>query len=72
MNRPYIFCNMMTALDGKITGSYMETPQCCAACFHSNAREITAARRLSAKTESEKHRALWARCFSTRRNRNVK
>lgn len=27
MNRPYIFCHMMTALDGKIMGSYMETPQ---------------------------------------------
>lgn len=27
MNRPYIFCHMMTALDGKIIGSYMETPQ---------------------------------------------
>ena len=27
MNRPYIFCHMMTALDGKIVGSYMETPQ---------------------------------------------
>ena len=27
MDRPYIFCHMMTALDGKIMGSYMETPQ---------------------------------------------
>lgn len=27
MNRPYIVCNMMTALDGKITGPYMETPE---------------------------------------------
>lgn len=27
MNRPYIFCHMTTALDGKIMGSYMETPQ---------------------------------------------
>lgn len=27
MNRPYIFCHMMTALDGKIMGNYMETPQ---------------------------------------------
>ena len=27
MNRPYIFCHMMTALDGKIMGSYMERPQ---------------------------------------------
>lgn len=27
MTRPYIFCHMMTALDGKIMGSYMETPQ---------------------------------------------
>ena len=35
MNRPYIFCHMMTALDGKIMGSYMETPQGSAAamCF---------------------------------------
>lgn len=27
MNRPYIFCHMMTSLDGKIMGSYMDTPQ---------------------------------------------
>ena len=27
MDRPYIFCHMMTALDGKIMGNYMETPQ---------------------------------------------
>lgn len=27
MNRPYIFCHMMTSLDGKIMGSYMETPE---------------------------------------------
>ena len=27
MNRPYIFCHMMTALDGKIMGSFMETPE---------------------------------------------
>lgn len=26
MNRPYIFCHMMTSLDGKIMGNYMETP----------------------------------------------
>ena len=26
MNRPYIFCHMMTSLDGKIMGKYMETP----------------------------------------------
>lgn len=25
MNRPYIFCHMMTSLDGKIMGKYMET-----------------------------------------------
>ncbi len=25
MNRPYIFCHMMTSLDGKIMGNYMET-----------------------------------------------
>ena len=25
MNRPYIFCHMMTSLDGKIMGRYMET-----------------------------------------------
>ena len=25
MNRPYVFCHMMTSLDGKIMGSYMET-----------------------------------------------
>lgn len=28
MNRPYIFCHMMTSLDGKIMGKYMETPEC--------------------------------------------
>ena len=27
MNRPYIFCHMMTSLDGKIIGDYMETPE---------------------------------------------
>ena len=27
MNRPYIFCHMMTSLDGKITGNYMNTPE---------------------------------------------
>ena len=27
MNRPYIFCHMMTSLDGKIMGAYMETPE---------------------------------------------
>ena len=27
MNRPYIFCHMMTSLDGKITGRYMEMPE---------------------------------------------
>lgn len=27
MSRPYIFCHMMTSLDGKIMGSYMETPE---------------------------------------------
>lgn len=27
MNRPYIFCHMMTSLDGKIMGKYMETPE---------------------------------------------
>lgn len=27
MDRPYIFCHMMTSLDGKIMGDYMETPQ---------------------------------------------
>ena len=27
MNRPYIFCHMMTSLDGKIMGSFMETPE---------------------------------------------
>lgn len=25
MNRPYIVCHMMTALDGKITGPFMNT-----------------------------------------------
>ena len=27
MNRPYIFCHMMTSLNGKIAGSFMETPE---------------------------------------------
>lgn len=27
MDRPYIFCHMMTSLDGKIMGSYMETAE---------------------------------------------
>lgn len=27
MDRPYIICHMVTALDGKITGAYMETPE---------------------------------------------
>lgn len=27
MNRPYIFCHMLTSLDGKIMGKYMETPE---------------------------------------------
>lgn len=27
MNRPYIFCHMMTSLDGRIMGKYMGTPQ---------------------------------------------
>lgn len=27
MNRPFVFCHMMTALDGKIMGDYMETPE---------------------------------------------
>lgn len=27
MNRPYIFCHMMTSLDGKIMGDYMDTPE---------------------------------------------
>ena len=31
MNRPYVFCHMMTSLDGKIMGSYMETPEASAA-----------------------------------------
>lgn len=27
MNRPYIFCHMMTSVDGKIMGSYMDLPE---------------------------------------------
>lgn len=27
MNRPYIFCHMMTSLDGKIMGNYMDVPE---------------------------------------------
>ncbi|WP_027090244.1 dihydrofolate reductase family protein [Thomasclavelia saccharogumia] len=28
MNRPYIFCHMLTSLDGKIMGNYMDTSEC--------------------------------------------
>lgn len=31
MNRPYIFCHMMTSLDGKIMENYMEIPEGAAA-----------------------------------------
>lgn len=31
MNRPYIFCHMMTSLGGKIMGNYMETSEGAAA-----------------------------------------
>lgn len=27
MNRPYIFCHMLTSLDGKIMGNYMDAPE---------------------------------------------
>ena len=27
MDRPYIFCHMLTSLDGKIMGNYMDTPE---------------------------------------------
>lgn len=27
MDRPYIFCHMMTSVDGKIMGKYMDTPE---------------------------------------------
>ena len=27
MNRPYIFCHMLTSLDVKIMGNYMSTPE---------------------------------------------
>lgn len=27
MNKPYIFCHMLTSLDGKIMGNYMEIPE---------------------------------------------
>lgn len=27
MDRPYIFCHMMTSLDGKIMGKYMNTTE---------------------------------------------
>lgn len=27
MNRPYVFCHMMTSIDGKIMGNYMQTPE---------------------------------------------
>lgn len=28
INRPYIFCHMLTSLDGKIMGKYMDIPEC--------------------------------------------
>lgn len=28
MNRPYVFCHMMTSLDGKIMGNWFELPEC--------------------------------------------
>lgn len=28
MNRPYIFCHILTSLDGKIMERYMDTPEC--------------------------------------------
>lgn len=31
MDRPYIFCHMLTSLDGKIMGNYMDAPECNAA-----------------------------------------
>ena len=31
MTRPYVFCHMMTSLDGKIVGNYMRTPEADAA-----------------------------------------
>lgn len=27
MNRPYVFCHMMTSIDGKIMGNYMDAPE---------------------------------------------
>lgn len=27
MDRPYIFCHMLTSLDGKIMGAFMDTPE---------------------------------------------
>ena len=27
MNRPYVFCHMLTSIDGKIMGNYMDTPE---------------------------------------------
>ncbi len=27
MKRPYIFCHMLTSLDGKIMGKFFETPE---------------------------------------------
>lgn len=30
-DRPFIFCHMLTSLDGKIIGNYMSTPEASAA-----------------------------------------
>lgn len=27
MSRPYVFCHMLTSIDGKIMGNYMNTPE---------------------------------------------
>lgn len=28
MNRPYIICHMTTSIDGKVTGKFLNTPEC--------------------------------------------
>lgn len=32
MNRPYVICHMVTSIDGKVTGDFLTTPACEAAC----------------------------------------
>ena len=32
MNRPYVICHMVTSIDGKVTGDFLNSPSCVKAC----------------------------------------